>query len=88
MSGQSLQPPTASYVMDKVSKARCQVQKCLQLYFHSTIRLHGLDIFFFQVLNFLVASFGHLNDLFPFPSILDAGYPVLYLQLANVLFDE
>ena len=35
----------------------------------------------------LVESFGLLNDLFPSPSILDAGYPVLDLQLANVLFD-
>jgi hypothetical protein len=35
----------------------------------------------------LVESFGLLNDLFPFSSILDAGYPVLDLQLANVLFD-
>jgi hypothetical protein len=30
-------------------------------------------IFFFQALNFLVESFGLLNDLFPLPSILDAG---------------
>jgi hypothetical protein len=43
--------------------------------------------FFFQALNFLVESFGLLNDLFPFPSILDAGYPVFDLHLANVLFD-
>jgi hypothetical protein len=43
--------------------------------------------FFFQALNFLVESFGLLNDLYPFPSILDAGYPVFDLQLANVLFD-
>jgi hypothetical protein len=35
----------------------------------------------------LVESFGFLNDLFPFFLILDAGYPVLDLQLANVLFD-
>jgi hypothetical protein len=35
----------------------------------------------------LVESFGLLNDLFLFPSILDAGYPVSDLQLANVLFD-
>jgi hypothetical protein len=35
----------------------------------------------------LVESFGLLDDLFPFPSILEAGYPVLDLQLANVLFD-
>jgi len=35
----------------------------------------------------LVECFGLLNGLFPFSSILDAGYPVLDLQLANVLFD-
>jgi hypothetical protein len=34
-----------------------------------------------QALNFLVESFGLLSDLFPFPSILDAGYPVFYLYL-------
>jgi hypothetical protein len=35
----------------------------------------------------LVESFDLLNDLFPLPSILNAGYPILDLQLANVLFD-
>jgi hypothetical protein len=35
----------------------------------------------------LVESFGLLNDLFPFSSILDGGYPVFDLYLANVLFD-
>jgi hypothetical protein len=35
----------------------------------------------------LVQSFGILNDLFPFPSILDAGSPVFDLNLADVLFD-
>jgi len=34
----------------------------------------------------MVESFGLLNDLFPFPSILDAGYPVFNLHLANILF--
>jgi len=34
---------------------------------------------FFQALNFLVESFGLLNDLFPLPSILDAGYPVFFI---------
>jgi hypothetical protein len=34
-----------------------------------------------------VGSFGLLNDIFPFPSILDAGYPVFNLHLANILFD-
>ena len=43
--------------------------------------------FFFQALNFLVESFGLLNDLFPLPSILDADYPVFGLHLADVLFD-
>jgi hypothetical protein len=43
--------------------------------------------FFFQALNFLVESFGLLNDLFPFPSILDAGYPVFYLQLSDIPCD-
>ena len=43
--------------------------------------------FFFQALNFLVESFGLLDDLFPFPSILDAGYPVFDLYLADILFD-
>ena len=31
-------------------------------------------------------SYGLLNDTFPFPSILDAGYPIFNLHLANVLF--
>jgi len=35
----------------------------------------------------MVESFGHPNDLFPFPSILDAGYPVSNLHLANILFN-
>ena len=35
----------------------------------------------------VVESFGLLNDIFPFPSILDAGYPVFNLHLANILFD-
>jgi hypothetical protein len=30
------------------------------------------NVFFFQALNFLVESFGLLNNLFPFPPILDA----------------
>jgi len=47
----------------------------------------AITIFFFQALNFLVESFGLLNDLFPLPSILDAGYPVFDLHLADVLCD-
>ena len=35
----------------------------------------------------VVESYGLLNDIFPFPSILDAGYPIFNLHLANVLFD-
>jgi len=35
----------------------------------------------------MVESYGLLNDIFPFPSILDGGYPIFNLHLANVLFD-
>jgi len=35
----------------------------------------------------VVESFGLLNDIFPFSSILDTGYPVFNLHLANILFD-
>jgi hypothetical protein len=45
------------------------------------------SLFFFQALNFLAESFGPLNDLFPLPSILDAGYSVFDLHLADVLFN-
>jgi hypothetical protein len=46
-----------------------------------------LPVHFFQALNFLVENFGLLNDLFPFSSILDAGYSVFDLHLADVLFN-
>ena len=49
--------------------------------------LTNLLFFLYQALNFLVESFGRLNDFFPLPSILDAGYPVFDLHLADVLFD-
>jgi len=35
----------------------------------------------------MVESYRLLNHIFPFPSILDAGYPIFNLRLANVLFD-
>jgi hypothetical protein len=57
------------------------MQLCRTIYYSRTI------FFFFQALNFLDERFGLLNDLFPFPSILDAGYPVFYFHLADVLFD-
>ena len=38
-------------------------------------------------LSLVVESFGLLNDIFPFPSILDAGYPVFNLYLTNILFN-
>ena len=44
-------------------------------------------VFFFQALNFLLESFGLLDNLFPFPPIQDAGYPVFDLHLANSLFN-
>ena len=35
----------------------------------------------------MAESYGLLNDIFPFPSILDAGYPIFNLHFANALFD-
>jgi hypothetical protein len=35
----------------------------------------------------MVESFGLLNDLFPFSSILDAEAPVFNLHLTNILSD-
>ena len=35
----------------------------------------------------IAETYGLLNDIYPFPSILDAGYPIFELHLANVLFD-
>jgi hypothetical protein len=35
----------------------------------------------------IAKSFGLLNDLFPFSSILDADDPVFNLNLTNILFD-
>jgi hypothetical protein len=35
----------------------------------------------------LIESFGLLNDLFPFSSNLDAGYPVFVLYLSHTLLD-
>jgi hypothetical protein len=43
--------------------------------------------FFFQALNFLDESFGLLNYLFPLASILDTGFPVFDLHLADILCD-
>jgi hypothetical protein len=43
--------------------------------------------FFFRALSFLVESFGLLNNLFQLPSILDTGYPVFDLHLADALCD-
>jgi hypothetical protein len=51
--------------------------------------MHGKCILFFfpGAQLSLVEGSGLLNDLFPLPSILDAGYPVSDLHLADVLFD-
>jgi hypothetical protein len=54
---------------------------------NQTRDLPACSAVFFQALNFLVENFGLLNDLFPFPSILDTGYPFFYLHLADVLCD-
>jgi len=51
------------------------------------ITLPSAVYIFFQELNFLVESFDPLNILFLLPSILESGYPVIYLHFAEVLFD-
>jgi hypothetical protein len=56
------------------------------MYIYASISLNYF-FFSFQALNFLLESFGLLNDLFPLPQILDTGYPVFDLHLANVLFN-
>ena len=43
--------------------------------------------FFRRWTSLMIESYGLLNDIFPFPSILDAGYPIFNPHLANVLFD-
>ena len=58
-----------------VSLYRIDTDKCINM------------LFFFQALSFVVESSGLLNDLFPRPSILDAGYPVFDLHLADVVCD-
>jgi len=72
----------------KIGKTAMETYQLLQQAFGEDAMGHTqFDFFFFQVLNFLVESFGLLNDVFPLPSILDAGYPVLDLHLADVLFN-
>jgi hypothetical protein len=56
-------------------------------YINPQIHFFFFFFFFFQALNFLGESFDLLNELFPLPSILDAGYPVFDLHFADVLCD-
>jgi hypothetical protein len=42
------------------------------------MKVSGTLLLFFQALNFPVENFGLLNELFPLPSILEAGYPVFF----------
>jgi hypothetical protein len=77
------------FVVDKVTpgKVFLQVFMFLPVTSSSSSYSSSSSFFFFQALNFLVESFGLLNDLFPLLPILDAGYPVFDLHLADVLFD-
>ena len=51
------------------------------------INLNILLLLLNAELPLMVESFDLLNNIFPFLSILDAGYPVFNLHLANILFD-
>ena len=42
--------------------------------------------FFIRHLTSIVKSFGLLNDIFPFCSILDANCPIFYIQLMDILY--
>jgi hypothetical protein len=60
----------------------------MSLFIKSNVRLQHCQLLLLLGAELpLIESFGLLNDLFPYPSVMDAGYPVLDLQLANVLFD-
>ena len=58
----------------------CWISKATDTHFSSLLLLGAQ-------LPLMVKSFSLLNDIFPFPSILDTGYPVFNLHLANILFD-
>jgi hypothetical protein len=78
-----LRPPAALFAMSKV-KIKLQVSAKLRRIEGVAIPFHSLFFFFFQALNFLVESFGLLKDLFPLPSLLDAGYPVFEPSQARI----
>jgi len=64
------------------SVQRCACRCCsLNMNFEMRQQSSGTE------LPLMVESYGFLNDIFPFLSILDARYPVFNLHLANALFD-
>jgi len=85
-----LRSPAALFAMSK-GKIKLQVSAKLRRIEGVAIPFHSLFFFFFffffQALNFLVESFGLLKDLFPLPSILDAGYPVFEPSQARIYVD-
>ena len=62
-----------------------------KLFFSENLSIYEIIFFFFFFfLNWtplMFESYDLLNDIFPFPSILDAGYPIFNPHLQNILFD-
>ena len=66
----------------------CRDTQDIRLTVISPIFTYLLVFFFFRRWTSLMTqSHGLLNNIFPFPSILDARYPIFNPHLANVLFD-
>jgi hypothetical protein len=80
--------PSFRFAFDPVLVG-AEEESCLKnpCHYSSYIFFFFFFFFFFRALNFPVESFGLLSDLFPFPPILDLGYPVFDLHLTNVVFD-
>ena len=52
------------------------------------LKLAAIFFFLYEALKYIVECFGLLNELFPLPSIIDEGYPVFDLHLADILCDD
>jgi hypothetical protein len=60
---------------------------CIELNYVIIVNNIDLLLLLGTELPLMMESFGLLNDIFPFPLILNTGYPVFNLHLENILFD-
>ena len=76
-----------SEILTFISLSYQDFHLCVGIIF-DTDRAFGFILFLLAAeLPLVMESFVLLNDIFPFPSILDADCPVFNLHLANILFD-